>query len=87
MHGRSFSNWSWSKASLPISLGGLGVRWASLYVPAAFIGSLDQSKDLVSDILGRTPPVSVHLAPTLEDLVSASGRDDWSSLERVDIPL
>ena len=85
--GGSLSDWSWLKASLPISLGGLGVRRASLFSSAAFIGSLDQSKELVSDILGYTPPISVHLAPTLEDLASASGRDDWSTLERVDIPL
>ena len=85
--GGSFTDWSMLKASLPISLGGLGVRRASVFASAAFIGSLDQSKELVSDILGYTPPTSVHLAPTLEDLVMASGKDDWSSLEKVDVPL
>ena len=59
-----------------------------MYAPAAFIGSLDQSKELVSDILGCTPPPSSgHLTSTLEDLASAPGRDDWSSLESVDLLL
>ena len=83
--GGSLSDWSWLKASLPISLGGLGVRRASSHASAAFVGSLDQSRELVSDILGYAPPTSQHLAPTLEDLVSSTGRDNWSSLERVDV--
>ena len=85
--GGSFSVWSRLNTSLPISLGDLGVHWASLFASAAFIDSLDQSKELVSDILGCTPPTSVHLSLTLKDLVLASGRDDWSSLERVNLPL
>ena len=85
--GGSLSDWSWKKASLPISLGGLGVRQASLYASAAYIGSLDQSKQLVSNILGHHPPTPVSLSPTLEDLALASGREDWTSLEEVDVPL
>ena len=41
--GGPLPNWSWLKASLPASLGGLGVRRASFH---ATIGSLDQSKHL-----------------------------------------
>ena len=85
--GGSFSEWAWFKVFLPISFGGLGVQRASLYAPAAFIGSLDHSKELVSDILGCTPPSSIHLAHTLKDLASASGQDEWSSLERIGVPL
>ena len=61
---------------LPISFGGLGVHRASLYAPSAFIGSLDHSKEVVSDILGHTSPTSVHLAYMLKDLASASGQND-----------
>ena len=85
--GGLFSDWSWSQAFLPISIGGLGVHRASLYASAAFISSLDQFKKLVSDILGHTPPTSVPLTPTSEDLAVVTGRADWSSLEEVDIPL
>ena len=74
--GRSLSNCSSLKASSPISLGGLGVHRASSHAPAAFVGSLDQSRELVFDILGYAPPTSRHLALTLEDLVSSTGRDD-----------
>ena len=84
--GGSFSGWSWFKASLSFSFGGLGVWRASLYAPTAFIGSFDHSKELVSDILGRTPSSSIHLAYTLKDLALASGQDE-SSLERIDVPL
>ena len=85
--GRSCSNWSQLKASLLIALRGLGVRWAFLYASAAFLGSLEHSKELVSDILGYTSPTSIHLVPTLKDLLLASDRNDWSSLERVGVPL
>ena len=73
--GGSFSDWSQLKASLCISLRGLSIFQESLFASAAFIGSMDQSKELVSDILSDTPPISVHLAPTLEDLVLASGSE------------
>lgn len=63
------------------------MRQASLYAPAAFIGSLAQSKGLVSDILGHSPPASVHVADALKDLASASGQNDWSALEKIDVPL
>ena len=58
-----------------------------LHAPGPFIDSFDHSKELVSDILGRTPPTSIHPAHTLKDLASTSGQDDWSSLERIDVPL
>ena len=85
--GGSLSDWSWLKASLPVSLGGLGTRWASLYAPATFLASLDQSKELVSGILGHSPPASGHLVSTLQDLISGTGRNDWCSIESVDVPL
>ena len=85
----SCTDWSRLKVSLLISFGGLGVHRVSLFASTTFIGWLDQSKKLVSDFLDYIPPTSVHLTPTLslEYLVLASGKDDWSSLERVDVPL
>ena len=35
----------------------------------------------------HTPPTPVSLVPTLEYLALASGREDWSSIEKVDVPL
>ena len=40
--------WTWLKASLPSSLGGLNIRRVSLHASAAYISSLDQSKELVA---------------------------------------
>ena len=82
---------SWVKAtlpsSLPSSLGGLGIRQASLHAPAAFIGSFDQSSPLVSRIIGSAPIPSSRLVPALADLDVAAKREDWSSIEEVDVPL
>ena len=37
--GAPLSDWSWQKASLPISLGGFGIRQTSFHDPAAFVSS------------------------------------------------
>ena len=47
----SLNNTSWLQATLPISLGGLGLRLASLSAPHAFIGSLNSTILLVSLLL------------------------------------
>ena len=85
--GGPLPNWAWLKASLPSSLGGLGIRRASLHAPAAYIGSLNQSRLLVARICGRVPGTSIHLAPALVSLAESVGREDWSSIEEVDVPL
>ena len=72
--GGSLSNWSRKKASLPISLGGFGVCQASLYASVAYVGSLEQSNELVTDILGHTPPTPVSLALTVEYLALVPGK-------------
>ena len=47
----SLDDTSMLQASLPISFGGLGLRRASSSAPAAYIGSLNSSKDLVLHLL------------------------------------
>ncbi len=79
--------WSWQKASLPAALGGLGIRSATIHAPACYIGSLDQSRELVARILRRTPATTRHLDPALQDLAKSTGREDWTSIEEVDVPL
>jgi hypothetical protein len=37
--GGPLPEWSWSKANLPVSAGGVGIRSATLHASAAFIGS------------------------------------------------
>ena len=54
------------------------------YATAAYIGSLDQSKQ---QILGRVPASTNHMTHALQDLAKNVGRDDWTSIEDVDVAL
>ena len=49
--GAPLPEWSQLKSSLPISLGGLGVRRAAQHASAAYLSSINQSKDLMADVL------------------------------------
>lgn len=85
--GGPLPEWSWLKASLPSSRGGLNIRRASLHAPAAYISSLVQSADLVTLILGHAPPVSPHLLSSISGLSTATERPEWTTLEEIDVPL
>ena len=74
---------SWTfpiKASLPSSLGGLNIRWASLHAPAAYIGSFLHSKPLILQIWAillshpstSLPPLMTWLMPLLDQSGSPS---------------
>jgi hypothetical protein len=54
--GASLTPNAWRQASLPVSLGGLGLRSASSHAEAAYLSSLVQSKSTVDEILRDTPP-------------------------------
>ena len=62
----SIPDWSWLKATLPCSMGGLNLRLAALHSPAAYLSSVHSCSDLISKII-RTPsiscfhPLSIHL--------------------------
>ena len=43
----------WKQATLPVGLGGLGLREASRTAPAAFIGSCNSTRKLLSQLLGH----------------------------------
>ena len=81
--GCPLSGWAWLKASLPSSRGGLNIRRATLHSSAAYIGSLVQTRTLVSKILGRIPAPSPHLDSAVSALANATKRPDWSSLQRL----
>ena len=49
--GSPISDWSWLKASLPVSRGGLGLRQSALHAPAAYVSSIVATLPLVSEIL------------------------------------
>ena len=86
--GAQLSDWSWLKATLPVSLGGIGVRLASSYAASAFISSVSQSSSLIVQLLDQpSPPSLPHLPLVLSSLSSSAGRSDWSSLESIDVSL
>ena len=85
--GCPLTDWAWRKASLPSSMGGLGVRAATLYAPAAFIGSFHQSKALISDILGHPARTPLLLPSVVGALASAADRPTWLSIDSIDSPL
>ena len=84
--GSPIPNWSWLKASLPSSLGGLNLRSGSCHAPAANIGSLHQCRLLVIKIRGQFVPPHTLLAHSLQSLSTAAGRPDWDSTHDVDVP-
>ena len=85
--GGPLPEWSWLKASLPSSLGGLGLRRALFHAPAAFIGSLRQANSLMCSILGHSPSAPPLLPNCISALSVAAGRPEWLSLLDIDVPL
>ena len=85
--GGPLSAWSWLKASLPSSRGGVNLRSASLHAPAAFLASSLRSQSLVGAMLGGAPGLSTHTSSTMAALSSAASRPDWQCFEDIDVTL
>ena len=81
------SDWSWLKASLPSSLGGLNLRSASLHAPAAFLAACSSSQSLVEGLLGHPRSPSPHTSPAVSALATAAARPEWQCLDDIDVPL
>ena len=84
--GGSLSDWAWLKTNLPCSLGGLNLRSAILHAPAAYISSIMNSLDLVSQILGYTPNLPLALPSAISSLARSARMTSWCSLEDIDAP-
>ena len=85
--GGPLTEWSWIKASLPSSRGGINLRSASLHAPAAFLASVSHSQALVESMLGQAVGPSPHSSSTVAVLSAAASRPDWQCLEDIDVPL
>ena len=85
--GGPLSEWSWLKASLPSSRGGINLQSTSLHAPAAFLASSCVSQTLVRKMLGHDPGPSPHNSSTMAALSAAASRPDWVSLDEIDVPL
>ena len=85
--GGPLPDWSWLKATLPSSLGGLNIRRASLHAaPAAYVGSFLQYRSLIASILGHTAQQPVHFPDSNSRLAQAAARPDWVSTQDIDVP-
>ena len=71
--------WSLLKASLPIVMGGLGLRRASLHGPAAFLGSVALTRILSSRF-------QITASPMIP-LSQFFSHYDWSKLDDFDFPI
>ena len=85
--GGPIPEWSWLKASLPVSMGGLGLRRALFYAPTAYIGSWQKCKPLISDILRHSPAPPSVFPGCVAALAASAGRPEWLSLQDIDVPL
>jgi hypothetical protein len=85
--GGPLPEWSWSKANLPVSAGGVGIRSAPLHASAAFIGSYHQCLPLICEMLGHHPAPSIRFASSFADLSLAANQPSWSSLGDIDFPI
>ena len=72
--GSPLPTWSWEKAGLPTSLGGLGLRSAVKYGMAAHLGSLGEAAELVGKLLKleEPPPLSGSLVRAFAESVDES---------------
>ncbi len=85
--GGPVSHWSWLKASLPCSHGGLNLRSALHHSPATFLASTSVTNSLVLQILASPPDPSPHITPTVSCLATEAARPDWKCLDDIDVPL
>lgn len=80
------SSWSWSKATLPIDMGELGLRSARRHAPSVFLGSVLLSSALVLELCGYSFPSS-YTADAFRILSEVVGHSDWSSFEDMDFTI
>ena len=66
---------SWTQATLPITLSGLGVRQCQDHYKASYVGSVLSSEDLVSKITGESP----KNCQFIQDLYSSIAQLDISN--------
>ena len=85
--GGPLSDWSWLKACLPSSQGGLNLRSASLHAPAAFLASCSATAPLVERMLGHSVGPSLHTDSAVMALATAAAHPDWHRLGDIDVPL
>ena len=85
--GSPVSHWSWLKASLPCSRGGLNLCSAVRHSTATLLASISDSKPLVHQILGCPRASSPHISSAVSCLATESAHLDWQRLDDIDVIL
>ena len=81
------SQWSWLKASLPVSMGGVDLRKAAVHSSVAYYSSLYNSASILQEVLGYSPNLSPLLDSCCPLLSKHAARPDWSSHLSIDSPI
>jgi len=85
--GSPISDWSWSKAGLSPSSGGVGLRSAALHAPTAYIGSVHQTAALVGSMVFPGTPEDTFVPEVVRDLAEVTGHPEWSTLDSITLNL
>jgi hypothetical protein len=87
--GHPLDSRSWDQASLPVNLGGMGVKAATKHAAVSFVSSVHTSSALVEKILGRAfdPNDSPDFTGALGELRLVAGRDYWQTSADIDVPV
>ena len=85
--GGPLSDWSWQKAALRSSLGGLNLRFANQHAPAAYVSSVSECSSLAAMILGFPLPPPPLLPDAISSLTNGAAKPEWLTLDDIDVPL
>ena len=85
--GGPLTDWSWQKAALPSSLGGLNLRLANQHAPAAYVSSVSECSSLAAMILGFPLPPPPLLSDAISSLANGAAKPEWLTLDDIDVPL
>ena len=85
--GSPLSDWAREKATLPTSLGGVGLRSASFHAPLAFLCSFAASLNLVQSILGYHPITPPQVQDSVSALAEVAKFTPWHSIDDIDVPI
>ena len=85
--GGPLTDWSWQKATLPSSLGGLNLRLANQHAPAAYVSSVSECGSLAAMILGFPLPPPPLLSDAISSLANGAAKPEWLTLDDIDVPL
>jgi hypothetical protein len=85
--GGPLTNDQWSQASLPVKMGGMGLRTATSHATAAYLGSTTASKGLVKSIIGNNSAEPIDQQANVDELRSLTDKVGWVTVNDIDVPI